>query len=255
MNSKKDVCFCTIAAGKPYREMTRDLALDLQKYASGTSFYVYTDVPDDFRDLENVVAFKYHQKGIQSCFNDRRLVVQQVLLDFPVAIHIDADTKIVDDLSDNLDFPIGITGCFQDLQKHMKKHRPREFNIVETVAKKLEIPLEECNWIGESLYVVTRDGGKEKEFIEYWGLIANYVELNKMHGGDGNLMGLAAAKVGWKVNMTENLQKMRLKSIHTDASHSVKRSSWEQFQRRVAYHYRLNKARLFALKDFDFYYR
>jgi len=255
MNSNKNVCFCTIATGKPYRQMTRDLAFDLQKFANGVSFYVYTDVPDDFRDLENVTAFKYHQTGIQSCFNDRRLVVQEALLNFPIAIHIDADTKILEDLTDNLNFPVGITGYSEDLLKHMKKNRPRELNTVETVAQKLEIPLEKSDWIGESLYVVTRDGGKEKEFIEYWGLIANYVELKGMHGGDGNLMGLAATKVGWKVNMTENWQQMRKKTVHTDASHSVKRSSWEQFQRRVAFHYRLNKARLFALKDFDFYYR
>ena len=98
-------------------------------------------------------------------------------------------------------------------------------------------------------------GEKEKEFFHLWEKISRYVELNGMHGGDGNVMGLAAAKVGWTVNNSETWQGIQEITKHLDASHQRRASFWGDLQRRLAYHYRLNRTRLVALKDFDFYYR
>lgn len=252
--STKDFCFCTLALGAPYREMAKQLANNLNVYSAGSPFYIYTDKPSDFKEYQNVIAFKHKQVGIQHCYNDRRLLMERVLLDFPTAIHIDADTNILGILPSEIDFPPGITGINKDILNHIKKNSPQNLKIIEKLALKLNIPLEKAKWIGESLYMITKDNGKEKEFFKTWQLLATYMELNGIHGGDGNLMGLAAAKSGLNVNKNESWDMMKANTEHLDASHSVKRTSWENFQRRLAYHYRLNKTRIKALKDFDFYY-
>jgi len=52
-----------------------------------------------------------------------------------------------------------------------------------------------------------------------------------------------------------------LKSIakakhHLNASQSKPRKTlWDDFSSNLNYYYRLNKARIIALKDFDFYYK
>lgn len=253
--SQKNFCFCTLALGKKYRIMAQDLAKDLEQYSPGTLIYIFSDKPQHFKEQKNVVNFRHHQQGTQRCSNDRRIILQRVLADFPIAIHIDADTRIKGDLPNIIDCSPGITGLSENLVSHITKNRPQSVNIIKSVATKLDIPLDEAQWIGESLYIVARDGGKEEEFFRLWGLIASYAELKGMHGGDGNLMGLAASKIGWKVTLNQSWQTLNQITEHLDASHSVKRSQWEQLQRRIGYHYRLNKQRLLALKDFNFYYR
>ena len=253
---EKNFCFCTLALGSRYRQMAKELAKNLEQYSPGTLIYIYTDYPEDFSKQNNILAFKHKQIGIQRCSNDRRLVVEEVLSKFPIAIHIDADTKIIENLPDNLEFSPGIIGRHANLIDHVKKYRPQSLEIIQNVASKLNIPLEKANWIGESLYVVTRDEGREKEFFRMWKLIGSYLELKGMHGGDGNVMGLAAAKVGWTPERSASWETLNKLRKHLDASHGQKQiSSWDKFKRRVGYHYRLNKTRIEALKDFGFYYR
>jgi hypothetical protein len=68
-------------------------------------------------------------------------------------------------------------------------------------------------------------------------------------------MGLAAAKAGWQAR-SEEWQKLKGAVTHQDASDiPYKRSFLDKQVRRIRYHWRLNKARLLALKDFNFYYR
>ncbi|ACK67378.1 conserved hypothetical protein [Rippkaea orientalis PCC 8801] len=255
MTTTKNFCFCTLAIGHAYRLMAQDLAQDLAKYSPGTFFYILTDNPQDFASQNNVVAFKYYQRGIQRCYNDKRFIIERVFSDFSTAIYIDADTKIIDNFPDELVFPPGVTAVHENLIEHITKYRPESLEMIKKVASKLEISLTEAQWIGEALFVVTKDGGKGQEFINLWGLIATYAQLRGMHSGEGNLMGLAAAKIGWDVSLNDSWKTLNKLTQHLDASHFVKRSRWEQLKRTFGYHYRLNKERLLALRNFDFYYR
>ena len=190
------------------------------------------------------------------CYHDKRLVLEKALSLFRVAINIDADTKIIGKIPEDIEFEPGIFGRHENLIEHIKKNRPSSWEMIENVASKLNIDCQKAKWIGESLYIVVRDEGREKEFIKQWGIIGRYLELKGMHSGEGNAMGLAAAKVGWNITKSdswENLNKIRQ---HLDASDRKKSSNlWEDLKRKLAYHYRLNKARLAALKNFNFYYR
>lgn len=256
--SQKDFCFCTLALGQRYRAMVMELATELEKYSSGTSLVILTDEPKEFSNYSNIIAFKHHQQSILHCYNDKRFLTEKALSLFRVAIHIDADTKILDTIPEDIEWKPGITGRHENLVQHVTKNRPHSLADLKKVASKLEISDEafkNASWIGESLYMVARDGGKEIEFLEAWGKIASYMELRKMYAGVGNLMGLAAAKVGWTIHMEgwDELHKVR---EHWDASDSKpKPTVWQAWKRRLGYHYRLNRARIRALKDFGFYYR
>jgi hypothetical protein len=191
------------------------------------------------------------------CFNDKRFVVERALSSFRTAIYLDADIKIMADIPKNLDFLPGICGYYQNLLYHVSKYRPQDLESIKKVASKLAISLNDAKWIREDLFIVTKDGEKEEEFLKMWGLIARYLELKGMHSGEGSVMGLAAAKVGWKVEKGESWKSLnQIKNFqHIDTSSKSKhRTFWENLRFRILYHYRVNKARLLALKDFDFFY-
>ncbi len=254
--SSNNFCFCTLALGKKYRVMVKELAKDLKQYSPDTFLVVGTDQPSEYLDSNNIISFKLVQQGIFSCYNDKRFVLEKALSQFYTAIFIDADTRIQSQIPKTILCSPGINGCYAELLKHIKKYRPKNIQDIQKVATKLDINLEEVNWVGDSLFIVTQDNGKEQEFLAVWGKIANYLELKGMHSGQGNIMGLAAAKVGWQVEKSDGWKTVKQLTQHLDASHQkIKKSGWDKFKRRFGYHYRLNKSRLLALKDFDFYYR
>jgi hypothetical protein len=255
-SSSPDFCFCTLALGEKYRLLTKQLATDLATYSPGTPLIVGTDKSQDFNNHPNVITFKHRQKGILFCYYDRRFVVEAALAKFRAAIVIDADTRIVADIPTHINWLPGITaGHRENLIEHVKTYTPERLKPLSQVASKLGLPLEEITYIGESLYIIARDEGKEKEYLKQLGKIGNYLELNGVHGGDGNAMGLAAAKVGWTVN-NDGWQSLKAATKHLDASYQPSQESLgDKLKLKLGYHYRLNKARLAALQDFNFYYR
>ncbi|MDJ0732744.1 MAG: hypothetical protein QNJ47_01445 [Nostocaceae cyanobacterium] len=249
------VCFCTLALRKKYRLLTQNLAQDLEKYAPGKQLLIYTDSPQDFVNYPNVLAFQYSQKGILHCYHDKRFVMAEALSKFDAAIYIDADTRIISQIPHNINFQPGITvGHTENLVEHVSKYTPERLETLNKVASKLNLSLETVTYMGESLFVIAKDEGRETEFFKYWGIISNYLELKGIHAGAGNAMGLAATKVGWIIKK-DGWQTIRKVTQHLDAaSISTQQTFWDKWQRRIGYHYRLNKARIMALKDFNFYY-
>ncbi|BAY39105.1 hypothetical protein NIES2111_34550 [Nostoc sp. NIES-2111] len=250
----QNYCFCTLALRKKYRLLTQHLANDLAKYAPGKMLVVYTDLPEDFRNYSNVVAFKHYQRGILHCYNDKSLVIKTALSQFNAAVYIDADTEIVSPIPDTLQWRPGITaGHCENLIGHISKYTPERLPHIRQVAKNLNINLETSNYIGESLFIIARDGGKEIEYLKYWEKIGRYLELRGIHAGEGNTMGLASAKVGWTV-AKDGWEQVRNATKHLDASYTNKQTTWDAWKRRIGYHYRLNKTRIVALTEFNFYY-
>ena len=249
-------CFCTLALRKKYRLLTQSLAKDLEKYAPGKKLLIYTDSPQDFANYPNVLAFPYNQKGILHCYHDKRFIMAEALSKFDAVIYIDADTKIIAKIPDEINFQPGITvGHTENLVEHVNKYTPERIEILDKVASKLNISLPTVTYMGESLFIIAKDEGKEIDFFHYWGIVSNYLELKGIHAGAGNAMGLAATKVGWTIKQ-DGWQNIRQVTQHLDAaSNSTQQTTWDKWQRRLGYHYRLNKARIMALKDFAFYYQ
>jgi hypothetical protein len=251
----KDFCFCTLALGRKYRILAKQLAENLLIYSPGTKVIVLSDQPQDFQNCPNVLAFKHHQKEILFCFNDKRFVLEKALEYFEAAAHIDADTRIFSTVPTYLYWQPGITAGHQEnLVEHVQKYRPECLSLLNRVADKLGIAIANATYIGESLYIVARDGSKEKEFFKEWGRIADFLEMNRIHSRDGNLMGLAVAKVGWEI-ATEGWEPLNQVRQHLDVSYQEEKlSSVEKMKRRFGYHYRLNRARLMSLKNVPFFY-
>ncbi|MGB3514636.1 MAG: hypothetical protein WBA93_36590 [Microcoleaceae cyanobacterium] len=257
---QKKFCFCTLALGQRYRDITKELAKDLETNSPGISLVIYTEKPNDFSNYKNVITFEHHQQGILHCYNDKRLLVTKAISLFEVAIYIDADTRILESLPKDIEWKPGLTGRQKNLVEHVSKYRSHSLPILQKLADKLNISDELFNnssWIGEALFILARDNGKEIEFLKTWGKMSRYAELKGMHAGEGSLMGLAAAKVGWVINSdSQGWQKLSQISQHWDASRSKpKPTFWNKLQKRIGYHYRLNKTRIMALRDFQFYYR
>lgn len=265
--SEKDFCFCTLALGEKYRRLVKSLAGDLEQHSPGTSLVVYTDAPEDLSDRKNILAFPHQSQGVLYCFHDRRLVIEKALSLFRVAIHIDADTTIIDRVPE-IDWKPGITSGkdkFKNIiahldarEKHLGHKIEGEREAFTKLASKLSISLDNTCWVQEALYIIARDEGREKEFIKEWGRIGRYLELRQIHRGDGNAIGLAAARVGWNVN-THGFQDLVKVRRHLDASKDdqpapKKRSILDTIQFKIKYKYKLYKARLQAMSDFQFYY-
>lgn len=254
---RKDFCFCTLALGQRYRLMAQTLAEDLIKYAPQTQLIIYTDYPQDFSNNVNVVAFKHTQQSTLRCVNDKRFLLEKALFLYPATIFVDADTRIIDNIPEKTQWFPGITACHKNLIEHLQKRSPKSLDFLKKTASKIGIEdntWEQIQWVGESIYVITRDKGKEKEFLATWGIIVDYLELNNIHLNDGNIMGIAAAKVGWTIHR-EGWSELDRVREHIDASRNrPSMSFWQTLQQKIGYHYRLNRLRIKALKDFKFYY-
>ncbi|QLE56035.1 hypothetical protein [Nostoc sp. TCL26-01] len=251
----QDYCFCTLALRKRYRLLAQQLASDLEKYAPGKTLLVLTDEPSDFRDQANVMAFKHRQRGILHCYHDKSLVMEVALSKFYAAVYIDADTRILSPIPQGLKWQPGITaGHCENLVGHVSKYTPERLPHISKAAANLNLEIETVNYVGECLFIIARDEGKEIEYLKYWATIGRYLELRGIHAGSGNAMGLAAAKVGWNV-AKDGWEEVKNVIKHLDASYTNKQTVWDFWKRRLGYHYRLNKARLAALREFDFYYR
>lgn len=258
MKTNTSFCFCGLALGKKYRECAIDVAKDLQKYHPGVTYLILTDRPKDFQDLPNILAIKHTQQSIMFPYHDRRFVFKEALSRFEMAIQIDTDIRLLKPLNfpDELTTLTGILGRTTNLKEHLKKYQPDNFPYYQKIAHKLDLVFEDVSYVGEFIFAVVRNNGKEMNFIEHWGTIAKYLELNKLHGADGPAIGLAAAKAGLPVihsDWSSDIEKNFVEHLKfSSGKNKPNKSFFEQLQFRLKYYYRLNKLRLEALKDFNY---
>ena len=189
------ICFGTLALGENYRALAKVLAKDIEKYAPKIPFVVLTDKPQQFANHANVLAFKHRQQSI-GCYHDKRFVLAKALSLFNSCIFIDADMRILAPIETTLEYEPGITAhtVWTNILKHNKKQY--EIKLLFRMAEKLNLNLEEISFVHECLFIVTKDSGKEQEFLNQWNKIAPYFELNGFCRGEGHTIGLAAAKAG-----------------------------------------------------------
>lgn len=253
---KTDFCFSVLALSSKYQILARSLAKNLEDHAHNVPIVIGTDNPDFFRDCTNVSAFHLQKQGILHCYHDKRFVIQEALKISETVVQLDADTQITEPVPSFLAPESGLAGIFiENAVKHMTKYTPERLFHFQKLADKLNIDLSSISFVGESLFSISATYDLGIEFIEQWDLIARYLQLHGIHAGEGNAMGLAAAKVGLQVNKSPWLDSLNQVRQHVNASETkAKRSSIQELKRRLDYHYRLNKARVSALKNYGFYY-
>ncbi len=255
MSNPNDYTFCTLALGQRYCLLAKQMSENLSQQAPGHKLVVLTDNPEIFSDCENVVPVFFKQQGVLHCYHDKRFAIEQALKLSDTAVMIDVDAGFEDVVAD-LKFEPGIECHSENLIQHVSKWTPERLETLHKVAKKVDVNIDQATWIGESLFSVTKDGGKEDLFLQYWGQIGRYLELNKIHAGSGNAIGLAAEKVGWKPRKSDTF--LHLKSLWNHFDASLQRPAptvMSRLRRKFNFHFRLNLQRIKALKDFEFYYR
>lgn len=288
----KKHCFCTLALGKRYRSHALLLAQDIEKYAPGTKLVVLTDQPKIFSNYSQVLAFEHQQQSI-GCYHDKRFVIAKALSLFNTCIFVDADIRILDNIPSYIEWLPGITArSCASLIKHNQAyinsvndtHKPkriRDLAILNKLSKKLDIDLENPNtqFVMEMLFAVTRQDGREIEFIKHWETIANYCELNGFYNAEGYAIGLAAAKAGlpvkwnamedivyfkdWvekhkvqkgKANLDEKLIYFQQHEAIEYQKTSIIQKLKRKLDKYIGYYYRYWCLRIATLSNFYFYY-
>lgn len=184
----------TLAIGRPYRAMARRLARDLAAFAPGLMLTVGTDRPSEFRRLANVRAFRIAPSGRWHCYSDKRFVLLQALKRASAVIHIDADTRVIAPLPFRGPWAPGLTAPSESLSAHLRRWWPAKLESFREAAGSVGADFEAARWIGEPIYVLARQDGRERRFIEAWGVLAKLLDDKGFRGGEGNVMGLAAAR-------------------------------------------------------------
>jgi len=278
-SAEKAFCFCTLAIGENYRNLAVELAQDIAKYSPETPFLILTDFPEYFSDRANINAFKHQPQGIKF-YHDKRCVIAKALSLFRSCIFLDADMRIIGDVPENIEWLPGITArTGTAILKHNKRW-PKHLEILEKVAQKLNLNLEEVKFVNEFLFTVTRDGGREQEFLESWEKIAPCFELKGIYDCEGNTIGLAAAETGFPVRFDDRdrfpffkdkIERVRIKqgqvnprekSAYFQRQQELEyplRSPLKKIFRKIrkvgGYFWRKTRLRLLSLRDFNFYYR
>ena len=277
----KDFCFCTLAISKKYRQYAKKLAKDLEIYSVGIPFIVLTDNPSDFEGYTNVIAFKHKPESVY-IYHDKRVCLEKGLREYNSVVFLDADVRILNKIP-LMSFEPGVTAliCYSLSKKSLSN--PRKL-LIKRLAQKKRIDINNnTKYLNEAIFAVTKDNGKEKEFLKLWSQMANYLELRRFGIGEGITIGLAASKAGLKIHFRskKNFEQIKyFKDRHVMYELSkVKKISEEKMKlykehRKIEYpqlnlpirffnkvkkelciSYRYARLILRTLKDFDLYYK
>jgi hypothetical protein len=292
--SELEYCFCTLATGPRYRPLALLLAKDIEKYAPKAFLIIYTDNPNEFDKQSNIIAFQHKPQGVK-LYHDKRFAIAKALSMYNSCIFIDADMRILAPVPEEMEWlkmpGISARACDVLSKKYVgifngtdnSTRFIQEFKINSKAAQKLDINFlvdDDVKSIYEYLFTVTKDSGKEVDFLNYWDKIAPYFELNGMYDREGCAIGLAAAKAGLVIrwsNMpgisffkdrTEKIRIEKGESKFEDVAVYFEQQKMFEHPKRTlvkevihklkkVYEYssRFFILRLKTLRDFNFYYR
>lgn len=287
-----DLCFCTLAFGNTYRSLAKELAKDLEQYAPEIPFILFTDKVSEFKAHKNVLAFSHRRRGVL-LYHERRFAIAKALSMADSCMYLDADVRICAPVPTTLKWLPGLTArSCTSMNKHIQGRitktsspRPEIIKVIELykkMASKIDLDPEDENikFINEFLFVLTRDSGREIEFLDLWGRLALYAELHGMYKHPTYAMGLAAARVGLTVRhdlmegldfFDDRIEKVRISNGESDPAakekyfktqkeienryRSLPYKAVDKVLRFFRHHYHTNRLRATTfLSDRNFYY-
>ncbi len=212
------VAFGTLAVSADYRSRALLLAADLATALPGATLVVATDDVADFAHLENVrtvavtptgpVAADYTpamRLGGAGAYHDKRFALEAALELAPTAVLVDADSRlhgpvVVPALAPGLAVAHGTP---ESVLSHLLWAGVRRLPAFIGLARHLgdESLLSRGLWCQESCLAVRRDD-RSADFVAAWGAAAGYLQGRGLFSGEGGVIGIAAALVGWEPSFT-----------------------------------------------------
>ena len=278
MNTFQEFCFCTLAVGDRYRAHAQVLARDIHKHMPSKTLCVLTDQPKQFAEFPHVLAFKHHLQSVKG-YHDKRFVLEKSLSLFESCMFLDSDVRVLGTTFEDLKWSPGITArAGANLADRMQTiTNQKEIKVIKEAAQKLNVDIQQAQWLHEFMFVMKRQNGLEGDFFELWQTISYFFEMQGIYDGEGYAMGLAAARIRMTFTFSredafpffkDNIEKVRVKNgqsslqdkqIYFDIHREIeypKHSLWEKVQNKLSkqavFYYRLLRLRIFVKKDPNF---
>ena len=222
MNTSQEFCFCTLAVGNRYRAHAQMLAEDIQNHMPSTILCVLTDRPEQFARFPHVMAFKHELQSVKG-YHDKRFVLKKALSLFESCMFLDSDVRVLGPAVEELNWSPGITArAGSSLATRIQIiTNQNELNVIKEAAQKLNVDVQQAQWLHEFMFVMKRQNGLEADFFELWQTISYFFELQGIYDGEGYAMGLAAARIGMTFDFfredkfpffKDNIEKVRVKN-------------------------------------------
>ena len=240
-------CFCTLAVGEEYRILAKKLAKDIELNCPGTDFLVITDKKEDFSDRLNTKPFDYrpvfpnivydkifaaekalarYESVVYIDADSRiygKITQEPEFLPGLTALSCHRLTKNFEGRLDKeraIPLPVGIGSMsrfnpikymriinFLRLKNKITKKLSNKLRVLQKLAAKLKVDMQNTKFVHEIFFVLTKQGGIEKEFFRQYDRIARYLQLHGFSDAEGCAIGLAAEKSNFTVMHDEGLNK------------------------------------------------
>lgn len=226
-----DVCFTTLALGPQYRLLSGMLASDLHVFSRGIPLLVLTDRPSEFNGHPNVRAVHHRNKGVWYPYHDKRFAIAEALKSFSHCIFLDADCRIVSTPPRILfqGLPPGIDAAHsgslagkvrREIEREVQKKNRFRLNsagrrgrLLTEAADLLGVQIEEADFVQEACFAVSRDSGREWQFLQIWDWLARKLQVRGFSWGEGRAIGLSANAVGWPVRKLPHVSDWLFKDL------------------------------------------
>ncbi len=279
MDTFQEFCFCTLAVGDRYRAHAEVLAQDIQHHMPSKTLCILTDRPEQFARFPHVLAFKHHLQSVKG-YHDKRFVLKKSLSLFESCMFLDSDIRVLGSVVEELKWSPGITArAGTNLVNHMKIiTNQKELKVIKEAAQKLNIDIQQVQWLHEFMFVMKKQNGLEEDFFELWQTISYFFEVQGIYHGECYAMGLAAARIGMRLDFfredkflffKDNIERTRIKNgqsdlqdkqIYFDSHREIeypKYSIWKKLKNKLSkqlvFYYRLLRLRIFMKEDPNFY--
>lgn len=207
----QDYLFCTMAIGRSYYQFALNLIADLEQYAPDHKLLILTDRPHLFKAYPNVIVC-YHRPHTIHLLFDKVFVIRKAMTLSAHCIFLDADVRIRGPVPSTITFPPGITAysCFPINKLYSSDsfhggddpHKVWLRQIVQGAADSLGVNLDQVSFIWEYYFYVTRHP-RIFDMLDTWQELADFYESRGRPGGEGEALGIAAAKYDIPVNYDE----------------------------------------------------
>lgn len=206
-------CFCTAAYGKKYRMLCELLVQDIAQFDPGRKFIIYTDDATPFRKYGHVVCYEQPLNSI-GAYHQRRWAIKEALAEYDFCICIDSDNRIIKPVNFQFEIKPGITArsCCP-YNKHEKdtiagknnKERQWQYGIFQAMSRKLGVNPQDpkLTWVNEFLFIVARDEGRERLFLDYWDRLELFAAVRRNAKGPCKQIALAAFVSGIEIRRDE----------------------------------------------------